>query len=119
MVILGHNLGNSQVSVYRTIGPTLVKMSVWGSGNFYTLLCINAQLATPRVCSKYKKNWAKLDSYGKLLHKLNVRIECFCYVIEVFLSYLNDMTKFNYQFIYTFIHFAFLFVTTPIFLSFV
>ena len=24
MVILGHNLGNSQVSVYRTIGPTLV-----------------------------------------------------------------------------------------------
>ena len=27
MVILGHNLGNSQVSVYRTIGPTLVKCS--------------------------------------------------------------------------------------------
>ena len=25
MVILGHNLGNSQVSVYRTIGPTLVE----------------------------------------------------------------------------------------------
>ena len=24
VVILGHNLGNSQVSVYRTIGPTLV-----------------------------------------------------------------------------------------------
>ena len=24
MVILGHNLGNSQVSVYRTIGPTLI-----------------------------------------------------------------------------------------------
>ena len=24
MVILGHNLDNSQVSVYRTIGPTLV-----------------------------------------------------------------------------------------------
>ena len=24
MVILGHNLGNSQVSVYRTFGPTLV-----------------------------------------------------------------------------------------------
>ena len=24
MVILWHNLGNSQVSVYRTIGPTLV-----------------------------------------------------------------------------------------------
>ena len=24
MVLLGHNLGNSQVSVYRTIGPTLV-----------------------------------------------------------------------------------------------
>ena len=24
MVILEHNLGNSQVSVYRTIGPTLV-----------------------------------------------------------------------------------------------
>ena len=24
MVILGHNLNNSQVSVYRTIGPTLV-----------------------------------------------------------------------------------------------
>ena len=24
MVIPGHNLGNSQVSVYRTIGPTLV-----------------------------------------------------------------------------------------------
>ena len=23
VVILGHNLGNSQVSVYRTIGPTL------------------------------------------------------------------------------------------------
>ena len=27
MVILGHNLGNSQVSVYRTIGPTLVIVS--------------------------------------------------------------------------------------------
>ena len=27
MVIPGHNLGNSQVSVNRTIGPTLV--SVW------------------------------------------------------------------------------------------
>ena len=27
MVILGHNLGNSQVSVYRTIGPTLVYVS--------------------------------------------------------------------------------------------
>ena len=26
MVIPGHNLGNSQVSVYRTIGPTLVKV---------------------------------------------------------------------------------------------
>ena len=25
VVILGHNLGNSQVSVYRTIGPTLVQ----------------------------------------------------------------------------------------------
>ena len=24
VVILGHNLGNSQVTVYRTIGPTLV-----------------------------------------------------------------------------------------------
>ena len=24
VVIPGHNLGNSQVSVYRTIGPTLV-----------------------------------------------------------------------------------------------
>ena len=24
MVIPGHNLGNSQVSIYRTIGPTLV-----------------------------------------------------------------------------------------------
>ena len=24
VVLLGHNLGNSQVSVYRTIGPTLV-----------------------------------------------------------------------------------------------
>ena len=24
VVILGHNLGNSQVSVYRTIGPTLL-----------------------------------------------------------------------------------------------
>ena len=27
VVILGHNLGNSQVSVYRTIGPTLVDNS--------------------------------------------------------------------------------------------
>ena len=26
VVILGHNLGNSQVSVYRTIGPTLVQI---------------------------------------------------------------------------------------------
>ena len=26
MVIPGHNLGNSQVSVYRTIGPTLVDL---------------------------------------------------------------------------------------------
>ena len=26
MVIPGHNLGNSQVRVYRTIGPTLVEM---------------------------------------------------------------------------------------------
>ena len=25
VVILGHNLGNSQVRVYRTIGPTLVE----------------------------------------------------------------------------------------------
>ena len=28
VVILGHNLGNGQVSVYRTIGPTLVFISV-------------------------------------------------------------------------------------------
>ena len=27
MVIPGHNLGNSQVSVYKTIGPTLVNVS--------------------------------------------------------------------------------------------
>ena len=27
VVIPGHNLGNSQVSVYRTIGPTLVLLS--------------------------------------------------------------------------------------------
>ena len=27
VVILGHNLGNSKVSVYRTIGPTLVLFS--------------------------------------------------------------------------------------------
>ena len=26
VVILGHNLGHSQVSVYRTIGPTLVNI---------------------------------------------------------------------------------------------
>ena len=26
VIILGHNLGNSQVSVYRTIGPTLVSL---------------------------------------------------------------------------------------------
>ena len=28
MVIPGHNLGNSQVSVNRTIGPTLVYISI-------------------------------------------------------------------------------------------
>ena len=28
VVILGHNPGNSQVSVYRTIGPTLVSSAV-------------------------------------------------------------------------------------------
>ena len=28
VVILGHNLGNSQVSIYRTVGPTLVCDSV-------------------------------------------------------------------------------------------
>ena len=28
VVILGHNLGNSQVSVYRTIGPTLVILCI-------------------------------------------------------------------------------------------
>ena len=28
VVILGHNLGNSQVSVYRTIGPTLVFIQI-------------------------------------------------------------------------------------------
>ena len=28
VVILGHNLGNSQVSVYRTIGPILVLLVV-------------------------------------------------------------------------------------------
>ena len=32
MVLLGHNLGNSQVSVYRTIGPTLVNIYVSCSG---------------------------------------------------------------------------------------
>ena len=30
MVILGHNLGNSQVSLYSTIGPTLV--TIYGHG---------------------------------------------------------------------------------------
>ena len=30
VVILGHNLGNSQVSVYRTIGPTLVLPCSYG-----------------------------------------------------------------------------------------
>ena len=28
VVILGHNLGNSQVSSYRTIGPTLVTLNI-------------------------------------------------------------------------------------------
>ena len=32
VVILGHNLGNSQVSVYRTIGPTLV-CPFWGTSD--------------------------------------------------------------------------------------
>ena len=35
VVILGHNLGNSQVSVYRTIGPTLVY-----SGRIRTLVAM-------------------------------------------------------------------------------
>ena len=30
MVILEHSLGNSQVSVYRTIGPTLVNITADG-----------------------------------------------------------------------------------------
>ena len=29
VVILGHKLGNSQVSFYRTIGPTLVTIWAW------------------------------------------------------------------------------------------
>ena len=29
VVIPGHNLGNSQVSVNRTIGPTLVSFATW------------------------------------------------------------------------------------------
>ena len=36
MVILGHNLGNSQVSVYRTIGPTLVN-------SFFNEIHVNKQ----------------------------------------------------------------------------
>ena len=40
MVILGHNLGNSQVSVYRTIGPTLVDWIFFilaGNENIYNI----------------------------------------------------------------------------------
>ena len=34
VVILGHKLGNSQVSVYRTIGPTLVLATLFGKAFF-------------------------------------------------------------------------------------
>ena len=47
MVIPGHNLGNSQVSVNRTIGPTLV-----------TLLLIQEEYLSvngERMCIKYGK----------------------------------------------------------------
>ena len=38
MVILGHNLGNSQVSVYRTIGPTLVDLVVKSAHAYFSLV---------------------------------------------------------------------------------
>ena len=37
MVIPGHNLGNSQVSVNRTIGPTLVRFFVHRGSTEYFL----------------------------------------------------------------------------------
>ena len=37
VVILGHNLGNSQVSVYGTIGPTLVTIFAVNIDRGYTL----------------------------------------------------------------------------------
>ena len=40
MVIPGHNLGNSQVSVYRTIGPSLVILFI------YFFVCAKQQLFT-------------------------------------------------------------------------
>ena len=49
MVKLGHNLGNSQVSVYRTIGPTLVsyfcsKHRLWVRGRAALLSIFRAKI---------------------------------------------------------------------------
>ena len=56
VVILGHNLGNSQVSVYRTIGPTLVFGDVTGNTNIFSFgLIIIAQKPT-LLCLRIKKS---------------------------------------------------------------
>ena len=50
MVILEHNLGNSQVSVYRTIGPTLVNSILFIIVAFVLLIEVEATINVPFSC---------------------------------------------------------------------
>ena len=61
VVILGHNLGNSQVSVYRTIGPTLVvngdRNSITDLNNLKQYMCASAANTLHPIISNEHKNW--------------------------------------------------------------
>ena len=82
MVILGHNLGNSQVSVYRTIGPTLVFISHFGSKGGICLLiapvsvlCVHPKRAlrySDDVMTNYHRKCVQILSGGKSVGNDNV-----------------------------------------------
>ena len=50
MVIPGHNLGNSQVSVYRTIGPTLGFLSGQHTRQFNPIISYFSFHLMKKVC---------------------------------------------------------------------
>ena len=68
VVILGHNLGNSQVSVYRTVGPTLVycilKFFLLSNVSFQSKEEIHFPACTKevRIFSSLVEPWGRSDN---------------------------------------------------------